>query len=261
MNRNVFFIGLALFYAVFLICAGLLQLRSGLPPEKGGGATDQFNGALIWTTSVVALLIACVRPWPAWKLLFWLAVSAGFAAFAIDEVFEFHEQTRYHVGDDDYSKIAMWAVACFGVFLIYRVARPAREATAALIIAVGFTTLWLLVDLGDGDFFTIPIPLRNLFWIEEYIEMLASMFYLTALLLHYQNEFADHVADQVRGNPHWSLAAAQAVQGGSSDSAATALWPSRSGIAIIAAIVGLATLTFLIGVGLHMLSRLTSAAS
>jgi hypothetical protein len=189
MNRNVLLVLLALFFSVFMICAGLLQLRSGLAPQKSSAVIDHFNGALLWFTSFMALLIAATRPRPDLKFLFWLGVCAGFSALAIDEVFEFHERTRHALGDDDYIKMLAWAAAFVGVFMIYRVAKPARMVMQALVIGLGFTTLWLLSDLGDGDFFTIPIPLATLFWLEEYFELLASQFYLTALILHYQDEF------------------------------------------------------------------------
>jgi hypothetical protein len=206
MNRSTMYILLALFFSVFLICAGLLQLRAGMPPQKEGGPLDHMNGGLLWVASVLALMIASTRPRLDRMLLFWLVFSAGFGALAIDEVFAFHEETRFYVGDDDYIKIVAWAVAGAGVFLIYYVARPARAVISALLMAFGYTTLWLLSDLGDGDFFTIPIPLQTLFWLEEYFEILASMFYVTAFLIHYQDEFAAAAAR----HPRWQLQAASA---------------------------------------------------
>ncbi|MCI3952997.1 MAG: hypothetical protein K0R53_2495 [Burkholderiales bacterium] len=45
--------------------------------------------------------------------------------------------------------------------------------------------------MGDGDFFTVPlVALQTLYWIEEYLEIMASMFYLTALFVHYRDDFA-----------------------------------------------------------------------
>jgi hypothetical protein len=187
MQRSGLFMLLALFYAVFLICAGLLHLSTGHPPIKGGGVLDQFNSAILWVTSVIALLIAAERAKPAWKVLFWLAVSAGFAALAIDEVTEFHEATRHSWGDDDYIKMLAWTCAGIGAYAICHVAQPARAVAGSLAIAFAFQTLWLLSDLGDGDFFSVPIELARLQWLEEYFEILASQFYLTALILHYQD--------------------------------------------------------------------------
>jgi hypothetical protein len=133
------------------------------------------------------LLIAAARCYLAWQLLFWLGVTAAFAMLAIDEMFEVHEHTRASLGDDDYIKIIAWFCAGVGAFLIYRIGQTSRTATLALILAFVFQTLWLLSDLGDGDFFSIPLPLIVLQWLEEYFELLASQFYLVALILHYRN--------------------------------------------------------------------------
>lgn len=190
-GRHLLFVLLALFFSVFLICAGLLQLRSRFPPQMEGGPLDQLHGALLWATSFMALFIASARRRADLKCFFWLCVSAGFAALAIDEVFHFHESTQLSLGDDDYIKIAAWGSAFAGAYVICRVARPARTVITALVIALAFQTLWLLSDMGDGDFFTVPlVPLQTLYWVEEYLEIMASMFYLTALFVHYEDELA-----------------------------------------------------------------------
>lgn len=190
-SRHLLFALLALFFSVFLICAGLLQLRSRIAPQTEGGPLDQMNGALLWATSLMGLFIASARQRADLRCLFWLCVSAGFAALAIDEVFQFHEGTRFSVGDDDYIKIAAWGCALSGAYVICRVAQPTRTVIIAFVIALTFQTLWLLSDMGDGDFFTVPlVPLQTLYWIEEYLEIMASMFYLTALFVHYRDDFA-----------------------------------------------------------------------
>ncbi|MCI3952998.1 MAG: hypothetical protein K0R53_2496, partial [Burkholderiales bacterium] len=45
----------------FLICAGLLQLRSRILPQTEGGPLDQMNGALLWAASLMGLFIASAR--------------------------------------------------------------------------------------------------------------------------------------------------------------------------------------------------------
>jgi hypothetical protein len=188
MDRKLLFAMLAALLLAFLVSAGVLQWMSGLPPQRSGGVVDQFNGLIFWAASITALMIATARVQPLWKLFFWLLVCAGLAALAIDEVFEFHEQTQFQVGDDDFIKFVFWIIACAGVYLIYRLIAPSRAAMTALTVGLAFTTLWLISDLGDGDLFTLPIPLQTLQWIEEYMEMLATASYLTGLLFHYQDE-------------------------------------------------------------------------
>lgn len=147
---------LALFYVVYIISTILLQIRSELPPYKGGGPTDQMNGALIWMSSITALLIATVRAqsWP--KFLLWLGVAAAGGAVAIDEVFEFHERTRHTLGDDDYLKIGMLVAAFVGAFILYRVEQPSKIVVRAFVAGLVAHTLYILTDMGDGDYFMLP---------------------------------------------------------------------------------------------------------
>jgi hypothetical protein len=44
MQRSGLFMLLALFYAVFLICARSLHFHSGHPPITGAGVLDQVTG-------------------------------------------------------------------------------------------------------------------------------------------------------------------------------------------------------------------------
>ena len=43
--------------------------------------------------------------------------------------------------------------------------------------------LYLIVDLGDGDFFTLPISRSSAGWAEELLETLAILSYLAGFLL------------------------------------------------------------------------------
>ena len=61
--------------------------------------------------SITSILFAALRFSSKSKCLLWLAISAAADAFAIDEVFEFHERTKYIVGDDDYIKMVFWFIA------------------------------------------------------------------------------------------------------------------------------------------------------
>ena len=48
-------------------------------------------------------------------------------------------------------------------------------------LAVHFT--YLIVDLGDGDYFRLPIAIGSLSWIEEYLELTSSALYFSALFV------------------------------------------------------------------------------
>ena len=176
---------LLLFHAVYLICAILLQIRSGELPSLSGTVFDRFTGSVLWMLSVTALLFAALRFGTPSKFLLWFVVSAAAGGLAIDEMFEFHEKTRFLLGDDDYIKILFWFCAGVGSYILYRAERPARKTAAIFLTGYLFQTLYLLVDMGDGDFFTLPVSMDVLIWVEEIFETLAMQAYLTGFLLHY----------------------------------------------------------------------------
>ena len=115
----------------------------------------------------------------------WLAISAAAGALAIDEVFEFHENTRKIVGDDDYIKMLFWFLTGIGSYILYQVERPARKIVLIFLTGYMIHTLYLIADLGDGEFFTLPLPMDVLHWVEEILELLFLQTYLAGFLLHY----------------------------------------------------------------------------
>jgi len=176
---------LLLFYVVYAICAVLLQLRSGEPPETSGTVTDVFTGSLLWAISIISLLFASLRMPSTWRAIAWLGLSAAAGAVAIDELFEFHEATRFIVGDDDYIKILTLPVAIAGLYFLYRLEQPRRRVATLFVLGLGFHTLYLISDMGDGDFFQLPVPLYLLLWAEELLELFAIQCYLAGFLLHF----------------------------------------------------------------------------
>lgn len=176
---------LVLYFVVFIACAILLQLESGELPSKSGTAIDKMTGSVLWMISIVAILFAVQRygDWP--RMLLWLAVSAAAGGLAIDEVFEFHERTRYVVGDDDYIKIVFWACAAIGALVLYKVERPTKLAALIFLTGFLFQTIYLTVDMGDGDFFSLPFSIDVLHWAEEILETLSMLGYLAGILLHF----------------------------------------------------------------------------
>src|SRR4051812_11592961 len=176
-----------LFLAVNLFLAWVLQLRSGDPPNTPGGSVDQFDSFILWSAALFALLVALMQRRPLRARVLWFGLSLGFMLFAIDEVFEFHEESKAVVGDDDYIKIVMWMGACTCVFLLWRFARIRPHAMKVFAAAIMTQTAWLLSDMGDGDFFRVPIPLGALHWIEEYLELVTSSLFVIGLLLHFMD--------------------------------------------------------------------------
>lgn len=172
------------FFVVFLVCAIALQVWSGEAPATSGTITDRCSAGLLWAASIVAVMIAARLRGSMAALLGWIVVSAGAGALAIDEVMEIHERTVDMVGEDDYAKILMWMAAVAVVWIMLRFARPSRYVRGALLVGLALHTAYLLTDMGDGDFFQIPLTGTPADWLEEILEILALEAYLAALLLH-----------------------------------------------------------------------------
>ena len=192
---------LILFFVVFNFAAIALQIESGETPNTPGTVVDKFNGGVLWMASMVALFTAALR-YPDYPRFFlWLAISAGAGALSIDEVFEKHEWTASVVGDDDYIKLGMMAMAVTGLILLHSLERPRAKVTGLFILGFFFHCCYLACDFGDGDFFTLPFERLTLYWAEELFEMLAIQSYFSALVIFFisqaQPEFwCDNVGEK-----------------------------------------------------------------
>lgn len=174
---------LAAFLVVFTGFAIVLQVQSGEPPETSGSVIDVFNSALFWMVAVLAIIMASARTQRRGAFVAWVAASAAAAGLAIDEVFEFHERTRQVIGEDDWSKIVMWGGAVAALAILWRLEHLTRGAKTSLFVGISLHTAYLLSDLGDGDFFDIPVSESALAWAEEILEFLAMQAYLVAVVL------------------------------------------------------------------------------
>ncbi len=153
--RRLDILTLLAFVAVIIFIAVRFQILSGISPSNESSPLEFFTRGLLWMLSLTCLLIA--NRYRSWKLVFWLAGCAALAALAIDERFEFHEQTgRRGWFDDDWFKIVSWAGAAVVLYLIVRMEQPSRFAIGAIILGYVFHTLYIIVEMGDGEFFTLP---------------------------------------------------------------------------------------------------------
>ena len=171
-------------FLVLLTCfAVFLQVRSGESPGASGSVIDVFNAGLLWMVSILAVVMASVRTHQRAAFLAWVAASAAAAGLAIDEVFEYHERTVRVVGDDDWSKILMLGGAVVAVAVLWRLESLPRGAKISLLCGIALQTAYLVTDLGDGEFFQLPIAEPVLKWVEEILELLAMQAYLVAIVL------------------------------------------------------------------------------
>lgn len=172
----------AIFALVFVVVAFAVQMTSPVPPWNDAAPIDFFTAALLWMLSLLSLSMANQRLTDRWRLLLWMACCAGFAALAIDEPMEYHERTRRIVGDDDHIKAAAWVFSGFALWLLSRIERLPRVTTALLATGYCFHTCYITVDVGDGDYFKLPIDGSSLQWAEECFELFSLTCYMLAFL-------------------------------------------------------------------------------
>ena len=176
------------FLTCFIAAAIVTQIYSGISPTMDHSPLDYFTGGALWMASAVSLIMATTYTHTLWKAMFWLAGCVALSLLAIDEFMGIHEATEMVVGDDDHSKVALWACTPIALYLIHRVERA--TPAIALIFAAGFLlqTTYIAVDVGDGDYFTLPFALTTLQWTEDICELLFVSTYLFGFLMMISRE-------------------------------------------------------------------------
>jgi len=169
---------LYVYILVFIFCAVFFQARSSVPPWKDGSRIEYFTPSLLWMLSLTCLLIAMENLSVKGRALFWLAASAALAVLAMDEIFAYHEHTEQLLGDDDDFKIALVVMAGGVLYFICRMEAAPWPVARILLAGYLVQVLWILDDMGDGDFFRLPFPIHVLWWAEEFLELLSMATYL-----------------------------------------------------------------------------------
>jgi hypothetical protein len=179
---------LILFLALFILAATLYQIRSPIPPWKENAPIDLMNGSLIWMCSATALLMAAIARKDPVRSLMWFLGCGALAFVALDEIFGIHEKVRTVMDDDD-PKIVMALIAAFALAVLIKVQRVKGLPRTLLLIGFGFHFIYLMSDLGDGDFFNITFGYPDVLrWLEEYLEVTAMSFYFSGFALILEGE-------------------------------------------------------------------------
>jgi hypothetical protein len=171
------------YFAMYFFCAIFFQVLSGLDPLDEASPLEDFTLPLLWMLSVVCVLISECYQFNHWRNWMWIlgAIFIGFVA--LDESFQFHERTAKIVGDDDHMKVAEWFIAIIGIGIIHLISVPCSYARKALLIGFLFHTCYILVDVGDGDYYTLPFgSVTQWRWIEELLELTALINYTLGML-------------------------------------------------------------------------------
>ena len=122
------------------------------------------------------------------RSLLWLAISAGLALLALDELFGFHERTGTLIGDDDHLKVLQWFFAGAAIYWINRFERSSLRTTLFFVSGFILHGLYILTDVADGDYFDVSLLSRSqLKTSEEYLELLALTAYCMGFISLYAN--------------------------------------------------------------------------
>lgn len=173
------------FLLFFLLCAVVFQAKSSIPPWKDRSPIEYFTSTLLWMLSLTSLLIAQQNQNAKGRTLFWLASCAALAILAMDEIFAYHEHTTGLVGDDDYFKIVIFLMAGGVLYFLCRLEAAPLAVVRILFSGYLVQLLWMLDDMGDGDFFRLPFPIHVLWWAEEVLELFSMAIYLLGFQVLY----------------------------------------------------------------------------
>ncbi len=172
------------YLAVFVIVALIGQAVGSISPEQEGSPIEFFTSGLLWMLSIVGLLSAFQALPNVGRSLFWFTLSAALAALAIDESLGFHERTERIGVNDDFAKIVMWLVV---PFVLARVLQFGGSRTVRNAFVVGYVlhAMYLLVEVGDGEFFQLPVSNSRLKAAEEIFELLFLACYMFGFTVRY----------------------------------------------------------------------------
>jgi len=176
---------LYVYVLVFILCAVFFQLRSSKPPWVDGSPVEYFTASLLWMLSLTCLLIALENLNANGKVIFWLGSSVALAILAMDEIFGFHERSKNLVGDDDYIKILLFLMAGGVLYFLCRLEEAPLPVIRILSLGYLVQILWILDDMGDGDFYRLPFSLHTLRYCEEFLELLSMAVYLLGFQVLY----------------------------------------------------------------------------
>lgn len=118
---------------------------------------------------------------------------AALSVLAMDEIFAFHERPEQQgLFNDDYFKVICWLATAFVFRLVFRMEEPSLTARRAIFTGYLFHSLYILVELGDGEFFRIPfLSVHLLKWSEEFFELFFLASYLLAFVLIHMSHSND----------------------------------------------------------------------
>lgn len=144
-------------FVAFAVAYGIgvlgLQVAQWLVSPQAGAVIGEYSGAIAVVLCVtVAILIFRMTGSRRLRILL-LAAAAVFALLTADDVFSIHER----MNNDDYLAVVLWLIAGSVLFVLLRMEKPRRAATAAICTGFFLHGLAALADGADGGIFTLDM--------------------------------------------------------------------------------------------------------
>jgi hypothetical protein len=167
------------FLQVYVACAVLFQLGGATPAWGPSSLLEACCAGLFGMLAVVCLTL--MRRSSGYSRGFWLVSGAALILLGVDEFFELHESLAVEfLSQTDHLKVLLWVGAGGGLALVHWIERPSRSAQWAMLLGFAMHTLYLLVEVGDGGYYQLPLSAEVTRLTEEILELLMLSAYLFA---------------------------------------------------------------------------------
>ena len=170
------------FFLVYVVCGLAAQVISDTDPSEEGSAIEAFTSGLLWILAAFGLLSITQNTARQGRFWFWVAFTASVGALAVDEIIGVHERTEPNL-NDDWLKIVLWIVTAFVLYTITRFEDVPITSIIAFVAGYAVQATYLFVELGDGEYFDLPISIESLKTAEEVFELLFLALYALGLWL------------------------------------------------------------------------------
>lgn len=175
---------LAAFLTVYVVCALVAQTiastQRGISPSEEGAPIEAFTSGLLWIIAMYGLVRASQSLETGRRTAFWLVFTAAIGALAVDEIIGVHEATEPGF-NDDWVKVVLWIATPLVLYYLARIERAPRISRIAMLIGYVLQTAYLVVEIGDGEVFSLPFSTDRLKTSEEVFELLFLTAYAFAL--------------------------------------------------------------------------------
>lgn len=151
-------------------------------------AAEYANGLALGAAALVAFVIARHHPILSAQRLFWWCAAIALAVLGANEAFDVFERMGRAWAEDDYSDLAFLFLTPIGIYAACTLDNVPRISLRAMQLGFAFQCISDVIDLGDGDLYTIALFNRNLMEVltelSEMIFIETYLFGLACLLLH-----------------------------------------------------------------------------